>query len=210
VSPHDVRDYDFAVPPVIGMIGRAPVVFGSGKGGLVIAWNRATHARIWETPVGMHRHDRGPLPPRPVPVCPGLYGGVLTPMAYSEGTLFVPVVDLCTRGSAYGYEPLGKIDVVARGRGELVALAAATGKRRWRVRLPQPIFSCATVTAGTVFTGTFDGTLYAFDTRNGALLWTGRLRSRLNACPAVAGGTLLVGAGVPRRDGVRELVALRP
>jgi alcohol dehydrogenase (cytochrome c) len=210
VSPHDVRDYDFAVPPIIATIGRAPVVFGSGKAGIVIAWNRATHERIWETNVGEHRNDHGPLPLRQVLVCPGLYGGVLTPMAYAQRTLFVPVVDLCTRGSAYGYEPLDKVNVVARGRGELVALAASTGRRRWRVRLRQPIFSCATVAGGVVFTGTFDGRLYAFDTGTGAALWTGKLRSRLNACPAVADGTLLVGAGVPRRGGTRELVAFRP
>jgi outer membrane protein assembly factor BamB len=135
---------------------------------------------------------------------------VLTPMAYADGTLFVPVVDLCMRGSAYGYEPLASVDVRSRGRGELVALAGATGKRLWSVALSQPAFSCATVADGVVFTGTFDGKVYAFDTRTGASLWTGTLRSSLNACPAAADGTLLVGAGVPRPGGIRELVAFRP
>jgi outer membrane protein assembly factor BamB len=210
VTPHDVRDYDFALPPVIAKVAGQPVVFGSGKAGTVIAWNRASHRRIWETGVGKHRNDRGPLPRRSALVCPGLYGGVLTPMAYARGTLFVPVVDLCMGGSAYGYEPLDAVNVSARGRGELVALAGASGKRLWSVSLPQPIFSCATVAGGVVFTGTFDGRIYAFDARTGASLWTGTMRSSLNACPAVADGTLLVGAGVPRRGGVRELVAFRP
>lgn len=210
VTPHDVRDYDFAVPPVIATVRGRPLVFGSGKGGTVIAWSRVSHRRIWETDVGRHRNDRGPLPSRRVIVCPGLYGGVLTPMAYADGTLFVPVVDLCMRGGASGYESFTKVDVRARGRGELVAVSGASGKRLWTARLPQPVFSCATVAGGVVFAGTYDGRIYGFDTRTGASLWTGRMRSSLNACPAVADGTLLVGAGVPRPGGVRELVAFRP
>ena len=209
VTPHDVRDYDFVASPILGRAGKIKAVFGSGKAGIVIAWDAATHRRVWQTAVGLHRNDKGPLPPRLVSVCPGLFGGVLTPMAYAEGKLFVPVVDLCMRGSAYGYEPLEKVDVAARGSGELVALDAATGKPAWRRRLAQPDFSCATVVGGVVFTGTFDGKLYAFDTRNGATLWTGSMRAGLNSCPSVAGGTLLVGAGVPRKGGVLEVTAFR-
>jgi outer membrane protein assembly factor BamB len=210
VTPHDVRDYDFALPPVIATVRGRPLVFGSGKGGVVIAWSRRSHRRVWQTRVGKHLNDRGPLPLRRVLVCPGLYGGVLTPMAFAQGTLFVPVVDLCMRGSATGYEPLAKVDVHARGRGELVALSGATGKRLWSVKLPQPVFSCATVADGVVFTGSFDGKVYAFDTRTGASLWTATMRSSLNACPTAADGTVLVGAGVPRPGAVRELVAFRP
>jgi outer membrane protein assembly factor BamB len=210
VTSHDVRDYDFALPPILGSIGSAPVVFGSGKAGIVIAWNRDTHRRIWQAEVGVHRNDKGLLPRRQVSVCPGLYGGVLTPMAYAKGKLFVPVVDLCMRGGAYGYEPLEKVDVGRRGRGELVALDAATGKSLWTRRLPQPDFSCATVADGVVFTATFDGTVYALDTRNGATLWSARMPALVNACPALSGRTLLVGAGVPKRGGVLELEAFRP
>jgi outer membrane protein assembly factor BamB len=210
VTPHDVRDYDFALPPVLATVRGRPLVFGSGKGGVVVAWSRGSHQRVWQTQVGKHLNDRGPLPTRRVLVCPGLYGGVLTPMAYARGTLFVPVVDLCMRGGATGYEPLANVDVRARGRGELVALSGATGKRLWSVKLPQPVFSCATVGDGVVFTGTFDGKVYAFDTRTGASLWTATMRSSLNACPTAADGTLLVGAGVARPGGVRELVAFRP
>ena len=95
-------------------------------------------ARLWQTKVGVHRHDSGPLPAHRTTVCPGLLGGVETPMAYAAGMLFVPVVDLCMRGSAVGYEELAKVDVARRGRGELVALDAATG----RVRLGPPATAC--------------------------------------------------------------------
>jgi len=106
VTPHDVRDHDFQLPPIIGSVDGRPVVFGAGKAGLVIAWNRSTHRRLWQTAVGVHRHDRGSLPRHPVSVCPGLLGGVETPMASAGGRLYVPVVDLCMRGSAIGFEQL--------------------------------------------------------------------------------------------------------
>jgi outer membrane protein assembly factor BamB len=207
VTHHDVRDHDFQLPPILGSVGSTPAVFGGGKGGIVIAWNRTTRRRIWQTPVGIHRNDAGALPTRRVSVCPGLLGGILTPMALAEGRLFVPVVDLCMQGSAYGYEAFDKVDVGGRGRGEFVALDAATGKKAWTRKLPHPDFGCATAADGVVFTTTFDGTVYAFDTRDGTTLWTGRTRAGINACPALAGGMLLVGAGVPRAGGVLELAA---
>ena len=210
VTTHDVRDHDFQLPPILGTIGSTPVVFGAGKAGIVIAWDSKTYRRIWQTEVGVHRNDSGPLPPRQVSVCPGLLGGVLTPMAYAEGKLYVPIVDLCMKGGAYGYESLDHVNVAGRGKGEFVALDASTGKTVWTRRLSQPDFGCATVADGVAFTATFDGTVYAFDTRNGSTLWRGRTRAGLNSCPALAGRTLLVGAGVPKRGGVLELEALRP
>jgi alcohol dehydrogenase (cytochrome c) len=197
VTPHDVRDYDFQLPPIVGSVGGRQVVFGAGKAGLVVAWDRSTRRRLWESAVGIHRNDRGPLPRRPVSVCPGLLGGALTPMASADGLLYVPVVDLCMRGSSIGYEPLDRVNVSGRGRGELVALDAVTGRKVWTLHLPQPDFGCATVADGVVFTSTFDGKVYGVDARNGRVLWSTRLRAGINACPALASSWLLVGAGVP-------------
>jgi outer membrane protein assembly factor BamB len=209
VTPHDVRDYDFQLPPIIATIGGTDLVLGAGKAGIVIAWNRSTHRRVWQVEVGLHRNSLGPLPSRPVSVCPGLYGGVLTPMALSHDRLFVPVVDLCMRGSASGYENLANVDVSRRGTGEFVALDASTGARLWSRRLAQPAFGCATVGNGVVFTATLDGTVYAFDTQTGAMLWKQTMRAGINSCPALASNTLLVGAGVPVAHGsVLELTAL--
>jgi outer membrane protein assembly factor BamB len=210
VTRHDVRDQDFELPPIIGSIGNTPTVFSAGKRGLVIAWNRTTHRRIWQSTVGVHLNDTGPLPTHRVLVCPGLLGGVLSPMAYSQNTLFVPVVDLCMYGSAYGYENLGSVNVTKRGKGEFIALDATTGKRLWTRKLPQPDFSCATVAPGVVFTATYDGSVYGLDTSTGATLWHTTMPAGINSCPALAGDTLLVGAGVPKGKGVRELEAFRP
>ncbi len=135
VTPHDVRDYDFQLSPLL--VGG--MVIGAGKAGRVIAWDRTTGKRTWEAEVGIHRNDRGPLPTRPVSVCPGLLGGVETPMAVSEGRVFVPVVDLCFPESAYG---LSSVKFYAtdysKGHGELVALDASSGRRLWTRPLSVP------------------------------------------------------------------------
>jgi outer membrane protein assembly factor BamB len=205
VTPHDVRDYDFQLPPILS--GEA--VIGAGKGGTVVAWDSASHRRIWTARVGVHKNDSGPLPHRRVSVCPGLLGGVETPMAAANGRVFVPIVNLCMRGSDVGYEPLDKVDP-SRGTGQLVALDVRTGRQLWRRRLPQPDFGCATVSADVVFTSTFNGTVYGLAANDGSVLWKKRLPAGINACPSVAGGTLLLAAGIPSPGrGRPQLVALR-
>jgi outer membrane protein assembly factor BamB len=194
VTPHDVRDYDFAVTPILATLPGRDLAIGAGKGGVVIAWDRATHRRIWSAPVGLHLNDRGPLPRRDVTVCPGLLGGVVTPMAYAGGRVFAPVVDLCMRGSSSGYPRFLSIPY-ASGRGELVALDARDGRRLWRRRFGSPDFGCATVSGDVVFTSTYNGGVYGLATASGRLLWQARARAGINACPTVAGTLLLVPAG---------------
>ena len=73
VRKHDVRDYDFEASPIV--VGRR--VYGAGKAGRVVAWNRLTGKRMWSQSVGTHLHDLGPLPvawttrlPRALGRCP--------------------------------------------------------------------------------------------------------------------------------------------
>jgi outer membrane protein assembly factor BamB len=200
VTPHDVRDYDFEATPILATLQGKKLVFGAGKAGRVIAWDRETRQRVWETPVGLHRNDLGPLPPRRVTVCPGLLGGVETPMAYADGRLFVPVVDFCGWGRADGRQQYDELDP-SRGRGRLVALDAASGHILWDRRFPLPVFGCATVARDVVFTSTYDGTAYALAASDGRILWRKRLRAGVNACPAVVGDMVLFGAGVRRPGG---------
>ena len=209
VTPHDVRDYDFHATPILAELDGIDFVFGAGKAGRVIAWDRETRRRRWTAVVGVHENDVGPLPRRKVTVCPGLLGGVETPMAYADGRLFVPVVDLCGWGSAIDRQELTEVNAET-GRGRLVALDAATGRTLWERRLPSPTFGCATVSNDVVFTSTYAGTMYAYAVEDGTLLWSGQLPAGLNACPAVAGDLLLVGAGVRlpgRPDAAPKLVA---
>jgi len=213
VTPHDVRDHDFQLSPILASLpiggAQRDVVFGAGKAGIVIAWDRGTHERLWQTLVGRHVNDVGPLPRRTVKVCPGLLGGVETPMAYADGRLFVPVVDLCAHGSAYGYQAIGTVDPT-RGTGQFLALDATSGRVLWKRALAQPDFGCATAAAGVVFTSTFDGRIYGFDAERGTTLWEARARAGINGCPALAGDMLLVPAGSKTsrmRHPVFELVA---
>jgi glucose dehydrogenase len=198
VTPHDIRDYDFQLPPILVDLptktGSTPVVIGAGKAGGVIAWDRTTHRRLWEASVGRHLNDRGPLPARKVTVCPGFYGGVESPMAYAGGRVFVPVVDLCARGSATGYQQIGTLDPI-RGRGEFVALDAVGGSVLWKRRFPEPDFGCATAGPGVVFTSTFDGHVYGLSQESGKTLWQARAPAGINGCPALSGKLLLVVAG---------------
>lgn len=192
VTPHDIRDYDFQLPPLV--VGHT--IVGAGKAGKVIAWDSRTHRRVWETPVGVHRNDTGPLPEHKVDVCPGLYGGVETPMAAAGGRVYVPVVNLCMRGSATGYQALASVNPLS-GTGELVALSAKNGRELWKRRLTTPDFGCATAGDGVVFTATLDGSILGLDARTGATLWSARTSAGINACPALADGMLFVAAGVP-------------
>ena len=162
VTPHDVRDYDFEATPILA----GDLVFGAGKAGHVVAWSRVTHKRMWNTAVGKHLNDVGPLPAKPVTVCPNLLGGGETPMAYADNRLFVPVVDLCGIGGATTARPVTDLDL-SKGRGRLVALDASSGRPLWKRRLPAPSFGCATVANDVVFTSTYDGRVFALAARSG-------------------------------------------
>jgi outer membrane protein assembly factor BamB len=196
VTPHDIRDHDFQASPILATVGGRGAVFGAGKGGRVVAWDRTTHARLWSRAVGLHLHDSGPLSVRPEQVCPGLLGGVLTPMAYAAGRLFVPVVELCSQESAVTSQ-----DAFARppaqGKGTVYALAAATGKTVWQVHLGSAPFGCATVARDAVIVPTYDGRVVALAASDGHTLWRTRLRAGNNSCPAVGKDVLIVAGGAP-------------
>ena len=94
-------------------------------------------------------------------ILPGDLGGVETPMALAGGRLFVPWLDLAT-ASASGRRRRHR--ALKRGRGGLTAVDAATGTVAWQHALPSMDFGAATVANDVVFTSTYAGTIYAFDT----------------------------------------------
>ena len=108
----------------------------------------------------------------------------------------MPVVDLCFREGSHGPEGLDFFRVdYSKGKGELVALDARSGRRLWTRKFPSPNFGCATVANDVVFTATYDGTIYGLSVADGRTLWKATARAGINACPAVAGRTLLIVAG---------------
>jgi outer membrane protein assembly factor BamB len=197
VTKHDVRDYDFHLSPVLATAGGRKLVIGGGKAGRIVAWDRATHARRWTRAVGTHLHDLGPLPPTKVKVCPGHLGGALTGMAYADGLIFVPVVELCSRAESAITSPSAFARDPAEGKGVLYALDATTGKTVWRRQLRSAPFGCATVARDAVILPTYDGHLTVYAARTGRTLWRTQLTAGNNSCPAVSGGLLVVSAGSP-------------
>jgi outer membrane protein assembly factor BamB len=196
VIAHDVRDYDLMISPVLYKpAGGQQLVIGSGKMGRVYAWNAATGAAVWQAKVGKHLNDTGLLPKKTVTICPGDLGGVETPLAQANGTLFVPWLDLCAIGSSTSESLSGS--AFAKATGGLTAFEAATGKVKWQKTLPHMNLGAATVANDVVFTSDFTGKIYAFATATGKRLWTAQAPAGVNAFPAVTQKMLIVGAGTP-------------
>ena len=205
VIPHDVRDYDLMIAPVLYTpSGGSQLVIGAGKMGKVYAWNAGTGAAVWNASVGKHVHDTGLLPKKQVTICPGDFGGVETPMAQSGGTLFVPWLNMCAVGSATSESiPAANFGTATGG---FTAFDAATGKVKWSKTLPHANFGAATVANDVVFTSDFTGKIYAYSTANGTLLWTAQAPAGINAFPAVTQKMLIVGAGTPGLGTIKKPV----
>lgn len=81
---------------------------------------------------------------------------------------------------------------VAQGRGELLAVDAASGAVKWKRDVPGGIVSSVAVAGSlAVFTAT-DGKVRAWDTATGADRWTFDGRVPYFAAPAIAGGSVYV------------------
>jgi alcohol dehydrogenase (cytochrome c) len=205
VIRHDVRDYDLMIGPVLYTTPAGePIVIGAGKMGKVYAWNSSTGQALWALSVGKHLNDTGPLPKKQVTVCPGDFGGVETPMAQANGTLFVPWLNLCALSSATSFNL--PPENFGRATGGLTAVDAATGKVKWTRHLPHANFGAATVANDVVFTSDFTGKIYAYSTDIGRRLWTAQASAGINAFPAVTANMLLVGAGTPGLGTIRKPV----
>jgi outer membrane protein assembly factor BamB len=217
VLPHDLYDWDLQCPPVLVRVGGRPVVVAAGKMGFVYAFDRRDGRLLWKRSVGIHNgHDEdgrrtmgggdGGLR-SPVRVLPGQLGGVETPMAADDDTVYVPVENLY---SIYRAGARGQSGPLEGGRGEVVALDLASGRVRWDRRLPASAWGAATIANDLVFTPTIDGTVWALRTADGSVAWKASLPAGTNAPLAIAGDTLLAAASVPMQAGqVPALVAYR-
>lgn len=199
VVAHDQFDYDFQIPPILTSANingtQQDIVIGAGKMGRVVAFNRQTGAILWETIVGQHQNDQLanlPTDGSTVTVLPGSLGGVETPMAYADGVVYVPVVNLAndyTISSSVGH-PLSE------GTGELVAIQVDTGKILWDKTFNTLNVGGATVANDLVFTTTFDGMIYALKRDTGEQVWSYQAPGSVNAWPAFAGDTMVLPVGL--------------
>ncbi|MCW2877871.1 MAG: Cytochrome c class [Sphaerisporangium sp.] len=208
-APHDLRDYDLHVSPIVTYVRirgvKTEIVIAAGKMGKVFAYRADDGRPIWTISVGKHENDTGPLPDVPTLVFPGLFGGVETPMAVADNRLFVPWVDAGFNVTPTSYD----MPDLTQGKGGLLATDVATGRVLWKRDMPQMNFGAATVANDVVFSSSYDGKMYAFDTRTGRTLWTDQARAGINSQPAIAGDTVIVGAAAPAlfQNPIPEIIA---
>jgi glucose dehydrogenase len=219
--PHDLTDQDFQNTPILATVaidgGPTPLAIGSGKAGVVIAAHAETGDVIWRTPVGEHTEsaEARELPlDEPVSVAPGAFGGVLTPPAFANDTVFVPVINWPMNYT--GVANFGPDTEITEARGAMVALDAATGAVKWQTEVPTFFAAGATVANDVVFGAGLDGIVRGFDTSTGEEIWQFQAAAGVNSTLAIAGDLLLVPAGgffITALDSLpapaNELIALR-
>ena len=209
VLPHDLFDYDLQIPPILATLtangAKQDIIIGAGKMGKVYGFDRKTGKTIWETAVGNHLNDTlKELPEGSTKVSPGPLGGVETSMAYSDGIVFVPVVNMVVE-----YTPSEFVAAsfdFSTATGELVAIDAATGKILWDNKLDSLNVGAATVVNDLVFTSTFNGKIYAFNGKTGEKVWEYQAPGGINGWPAVKGDTIIFPVGMGKTP---ELIAFK-
>jgi outer membrane protein assembly factor BamB len=200
VYPHDNYDLDFQLSPILASAKingvQQDIVIGAGKVGRVVAFNRQTGAIQWIAFVGKHQNDQLaniPSGDNATIVYPSSLGGVETPMAYANGIVYIPIVNLYSAYVPTGGKPGQPF---TQGTGELVALDVATGKILWDNQLDSINVGAATVVNDLVFTSTFNGKVYAFKADTGALVWSYQASGSVNAWPSFAGDYMLLPVGL--------------
>jgi outer membrane protein assembly factor BamB len=209
--PHDIFDHDFQNPPILAtatMNGtKFNIVMGSGKAGVVFAFDRVSGAVLWKTPVGMHNgYDYVQALPDNVTaeVLPGQLGGVETAMAYANGILYAAYDDLPWHYTATG--SVGPAKPFSQGTGGISAINVNTGKIMWDKKLPSLTVGGATVVNDLVFTGTYAGMLYAFNATTGEQVWSLQVpNGGTNGQPAVLKDMIVWPIGI----GMNRVIALK-
>ena len=87
----------------------------------------------------------------------------------------------------------GDLLLVSSMGDDLIALDAANGRERYRVRTGGPVFSACHVDGDTVYLSSADHRVYAVDRETGRSKWTVELGGAVLAGPSVAKGVLCVG-----------------
>jgi outer membrane protein assembly factor BamB len=124
-------------------------------------------------------------------------------MAYTNGIVFVPVVDMATNFTSTGlnYSSIN----FATAKGELVAIDVNLGKILWVKTFDSLNVGAATVVNDVVLTATFNGMIYAFQAKTGAQLFSYQAPAGINSWPAIVGNMIVWPAGV---GGTPTLIAL--
>jgi outer membrane protein assembly factor BamB len=175
---------------LVDLPGGGRVLVHTGKGGRVLGMDPDTGTLRWDTPVGMHQNDELTTYAEATTALPGVLGGVETPPAAADGTVYVAVVNAPST-----YEsPEERFVLNARlgtSPGNLIAIDAGTGAIDWQVDLPGDALGGVTVVNDLLLTSTYQGQLLAYDRATGREVWRHDAGGFVNGWPAVAGDTVV-------------------
>lgn len=212
--PHDLYDWDFQNSPILTKAGGRDVAIGSGKNGFVTAVDAKNGKVIWNTAVGRHNgHDKDGLYAmrgqyskiKKGEILPGNLGGVISPPAANDTTVFVPIVN-----GGIQVTPEQTLANTSELEGGIAAVDIKTGKVKWEQEYPTAAFGSPVVINDVVFFATFDGTVRGVDANSGGELWSASLPAGSNSPVTASGDTLVVPAGIAAAEGqLPALVAFR-
>jgi len=199
--PHDIWDLDAVSPTVLTPVKNkagvtVPGVIHAGKTGYLYVHDArdCSLIRVSE-PLIQVQNERALPTAEGVPIRPGPNGGVsASPLAIDprEGLAFALTTELATsyyKGRSATY-PNGKLWLGGAFRGipgevptgGLLAVDYNSGKIRWRIKAPQPMFGGVLATAGgLIFTGEANGKFNAYDSSDGKQLWSYQADAGVNA-----------------------------
>ena len=198
--PHDLRDYDLMIPAIVTTVPikgvQTEIVLVAGKMGKAFAYRADTASGS-----GRARSVSTCTTPGRCPGSPSTSSRVTT--AASRRRWRSPPTASSFPGSTSRHAASatglsgGFSLKFASGRGGSPRSTRPPARCAWQHKLPSMDFGAATVANDVVFTSTYAGTIYAFDTQTGKTLWTAKAPAGINSFPAVDGDTLLVGAAAP-------------
>jgi len=193
VTPHDIFDRDQVHAQLVELGDGSDVVVSSGKSGVVVGVDPDDGSLRWTSEVGLHENDDLTELDGPTTVAPGTYGGVLTPPAWADGVVYLPVVNAPAELRPDEVAYFGAD--VSVGDGEVVAVDASTGEVQWATTVPGQPLGATTVVNDLVLTTLLDGTLVALDRSDGEIVHTFELGGGTNGWMAVVADTLIVPLG---------------
>ena len=192
--PHDLFDWDFQSTPVrvrADAQSGADVVIGAGKTGFVVALDAQSGKLLWRTQVGKHMNDElTEFPAQSLTIYPGVLGGVMSALAYADGVLYVPSVDL-----SMSFDGNLLLPNVSGGTGTLSAIDVRDGKILWATQLKAACYGAATLANDLVLTSDENGRVYALARQTGQEVWHYDAPGGINAPLVAAGDDLLVSVG---------------